>query len=332
MMGPRVAVIGAGLSGLSAAQRLKRSGCSVVVFDKSRGPGGRLCTRRSPSGGFDHGAPYFHADSTVIKPWLDHGIIAQWSGRFGVVNDDGSIDHLKPVQRWVGVPKMSTIGRWMARSLNVHLSSRIEKLSGEPGRWTLTDTESHVFGPFDLVVVSCPGPQAAALLPERCNLYPLAHQMTYSICWAAMLDFDTELDLEWDGLEFETGPLAKAFRSNSKPGRRSDERWVLHAQAEWSETHQDHSPEAIGHALEQAFHPFARRHAFDVRCHRWLYAQSTQDRPQQAVIDKQYRLGLCGDGLTGGGVMDAMASGEHMADLVIDAMHSPSETANHRDA
>ena len=315
----RVAVIGAGLSGLNAAQQLQQAGCSVVVFDKSRGPGGRLCTRRSASGGFDHGAPYFQGDNEATKRWLDQGIITQWSGRFGEVLDDGSIERSAPAQRWVGIPKMSTIGRWMARDLDVRLSSRIEKLEGKPGQWTLIDTDSHTFGPFDVVVISCPGPQAASLLPEDSNLTPLALSMTYSICWVAMLDFNTALDLAWDGLAFRNAPLAHAFRSNSKPGRRQEERWVLHAQADWSEAHQDRSAEDVGELLQQAFRRFARCDVSSVSAHRWLYARSTQGQQQPAVIDTKYRLGLCGDGLTGGGVMQAMASGQYMAELIIEA-------------
>ena len=41
-----VAIIGAGLAGLSCAQALVQSGHQVHVFDKSRGPSGRMSTRR----------------------------------------------------------------------------------------------------------------------------------------------------------------------------------------------------------------------------------------------------------------------------------------------
>ncbi len=324
MTGARVAVIGAGVSGLTVARQLKQLGYSTAIFDKARGPGGRLSTRRSASGGFDHGAPFFEAKPSFIKPWLDHGIVGLWTGRFGQVSDQGTIERLDSTQRWVGVPKMSAIGRWMARDLDVGLSSRIERLEGEPGQWMLIDTQERGLGPFDLVVVSCPGPQAADLLPKTSHLYSLARSMTYSICWAAMMDFDTDLDLEWDGLTFVNPPLAHAFRSNSKPGRRGAERWVIHAQDDWSEAHQDDSPETVGQALEHAFRPVAKCQAADVRVHRWLYAQSTQEHPRLAVIDGKHQLGLCGDGLTGGGVVQAMASGEHMAELIIEASHSTS--------
>lgn len=42
-----IAVIGAGLAGLSCAQALLQAGHAVHVFDKSRGPSGRMSTRRA---------------------------------------------------------------------------------------------------------------------------------------------------------------------------------------------------------------------------------------------------------------------------------------------
>ena len=41
-----VIVVGAGLGGLTAAQRLSQAGYQVLVLDKSRGVGGRMATRR----------------------------------------------------------------------------------------------------------------------------------------------------------------------------------------------------------------------------------------------------------------------------------------------
>ena len=44
----RITVIGAGISGLTCATELAERGCSVTVFDKARGPGGRMSNRRVP--------------------------------------------------------------------------------------------------------------------------------------------------------------------------------------------------------------------------------------------------------------------------------------------
>ena len=42
----RIIVVGAGLSGLMAARECASHGHEVIVFDKGRGVGGRLATRR----------------------------------------------------------------------------------------------------------------------------------------------------------------------------------------------------------------------------------------------------------------------------------------------
>lgn len=42
----RIGAIGAGMAGLSCAQALRRQGHAVVLFDKGRGPGGRMSSRR----------------------------------------------------------------------------------------------------------------------------------------------------------------------------------------------------------------------------------------------------------------------------------------------
>jgi predicted NAD/FAD-dependent oxidoreductase len=47
---PTVAVVGAGISGLTWARTLADHGLPVTVFEKSRGVGGRMATRRSDDG------------------------------------------------------------------------------------------------------------------------------------------------------------------------------------------------------------------------------------------------------------------------------------------
>ncbi|MEK9973306.1 MAG: FAD-dependent oxidoreductase [Deltaproteobacteria bacterium] len=41
-----IAIVGAGISGLMAATYLAEKGKKSVLFDKGRGPGGRMSTRR----------------------------------------------------------------------------------------------------------------------------------------------------------------------------------------------------------------------------------------------------------------------------------------------
>lgn len=68
-----VAIVGAGIAGLAAAQALiaNQSGIVPVVFEKSRGVGGRAATRRIDGFCFDHGAQYVKAPTPEL-----HALIA----------------------------------------------------------------------------------------------------------------------------------------------------------------------------------------------------------------------------------------------------------------
>ena len=68
-MSIKVAIIGAGLSGVSIARLIKKK-FDIVMFEKSRGVSGRMSTRNMLSFNFDHGAQYFKINSTdCIKSW-----------------------------------------------------------------------------------------------------------------------------------------------------------------------------------------------------------------------------------------------------------------------
>ena len=79
----RVAIIGAGLAGLTTASRLGATGFRVDVLEKSRGAGGRMGTRREAWASLDLGAQYFTARSPEFRDqvarWLRAGLVARWA-------------------------------------------------------------------------------------------------------------------------------------------------------------------------------------------------------------------------------------------------------------
>src|SRR3990167_6659455 len=54
-----IAIVGAGIAAITCARTLVQAGHRVTVFEKSHNVGGRMATRSSPFGTFDHGAQYF---------------------------------------------------------------------------------------------------------------------------------------------------------------------------------------------------------------------------------------------------------------------------------
>jgi renalase len=82
-----IAVIGTGIAGAACAHALSMAGHAVQVFDKSRGPGGRLATRRIEwvdSQGqacmtpLDHGSVAITARTATFQAFVDHALQAGW--------------------------------------------------------------------------------------------------------------------------------------------------------------------------------------------------------------------------------------------------------------
>jgi len=154
----RVVVVGAGVSGLTAAQRLTTAGHDVLVFDKGRSSGGRCATRRIGTAVFDHGAQFFTVRSDtfeqMVHGWLAAGVAREWCRGFG--DGDGH-------PRYCGVGGMTSITKHVANGLRVRYSSMAFSLSRTATGWRVyMDDGSH--HDAERVVLTCPIPQSMALL------------------------------------------------------------------------------------------------------------------------------------------------------------------------
>ncbi len=77
-----IAIIGAGIAGLSAAQALQSAGQTVHLFDKGHGSGGRMASKRSEAGALDLGAQYFTARDRRFVEELQHWVAAGWAAQW----------------------------------------------------------------------------------------------------------------------------------------------------------------------------------------------------------------------------------------------------------
>ncbi len=66
-----VAVVGAGIAGLSFAREIKSRGRAPVVFERARGVGGRCATRRIDEQPVDHGVAFLHGRSERFRTELE---------------------------------------------------------------------------------------------------------------------------------------------------------------------------------------------------------------------------------------------------------------------
>lgn len=316
-LNPRIAVIGAGISGLICARTLHDLGLEVTVFEKSRGPGGRTATRRADSGiSFDHGAQYFTARDPQfvrqVKAWTEQGVVAEWTGR--IVTIEGAI--VRPTtdqpQRNVGVPGMTAMAGQLAADLRVRLETRIIRLARVDNNWQVTDAAGQMHGPFDHVIVSLPAPQAADLLIDHA-LAAEVRAIPMTPCWAVLAAFEGRIEAAWDGAFVHGSPLAWVARHSSKPGRDcSKDCWVLHASPDWSTAHQDLARDNVQATLLSAFASITNAPALDpvhLDAHRWLFSATPLSLDRLVLFDGDTGLVVCGDWLAGGRVEGAFLSG-----------------------
>ncbi len=323
----RIAVIGAGMAGLSCAGALHRAGAAVTLFDKSRRVGGRLATRRVDGLLFDHGAQYATvrdpAFVTTMQAMAAAGTAAPWPAA-----GEG---------RWCGVPGMSALARHMEQEgvgilhAGRHVAFLHRDSQGGGGHgWhvrhrdttetppgLVSDAGGEVAGPFDRVAVALPAPQAAGLLHPHAFAAEAA-RTPMAPCWAAMLAFG-EATAAPDLLRPETGPLRWIARDSSRPGRAATpECWVAHATPEWSRGHLEQPAEtvlALLHTVFAAETGIAAAPRF-AAVHRWRYALSEAPLGTPALWDAAAGLGVCGDWCLGARVEAAFLSGRALAGMM----------------
>ena len=325
-MSAPIAIIGTGIAGLSAAQVLHAAGQEIQLFDKSRGSGGRMASKRSDAGALDLGAQYFTARDRrfvdVVQQWQSRGWVAAWTPNLYRCNA-GTLSASPDEQvRWVGTPRMSAITRAMLGALPVTFSCHITEVFRGPEHWHLQDADGHTHGPFSHVLIATPAPQASSLLAAAPKLAGAAASVAMQPTWAVALAFARPLDTPVEGCFVQDSPLDWVARNRSKPGRESHmDTWVLQASSEWSKQQLDLPKEAVIEHLQGAF-------AELIGCavpapslsiaHRWLYARPATAHQWGALADADLGLYACGDWCLSGRVEGAWLSGQEAAHKMLE--------------
>ncbi|MEY4428674.1 MAG: hypothetical protein RLZZ182_1363 [Pseudomonadota bacterium] len=331
-----VAVVGAGLAGLACALALQQAGASVQVFDKSRGPSGRMSTRRGEGWQCDHGAQYFTARDAAfqaeVQAWQAAGVAARWAPRLAVFGTPPQASSGEATERWVGTPRMTAPAQWLAGQLArpLKLEHTVQALLEQPdGRWRLrTQEHGELAEVFDHVLLAVPSVQAVPLLqPVHEAWARLAAQARMRGSWALMVRAEPALSVPFEAAFVNEGPLRWVACDSSKPGRPAVQTWLLHSEAEWSEAHIEDAPEAVAQALWQAWATCCAAHGHALPAlgdaglshsiHRWRYADTAPPLGQSAAWCARTGLGLCGDWLGSGRVEGAWLSGRALAAAVL---------------
>lgn len=271
----RAAVIGAGMAGISSANALLRSGWEVVVFEKSRGWGGRCATKRIDACTVDHGAQYF----TLRHPDFEAAVREACGSDLRVIDApvvDAAGRRLESGPLFHHTAGNSRLARALGAGLDVRTGMELRevrdrRIGGED---------------FDLVVSTAPWPQTCKLAGVADGDNP------YAPCLAVILVYDGL----WPGSTREryavrdenSGELAWSACENHKPGRIPEGLTVIvaHASQEFSSLHLEGDPDRWSLILRSRVEDLwglPSQTFRGVHPHRWRYAR---------VVERKFPIGL----------------------------------------
>ena len=313
----KIAILGCGVAGLSAARELARNGIDAVLFDKSRGVGGRMSTRYAEAWEFDHGAQYFTIQDADFQTEIDRaikaGVVSPWTAR-ALYLKTGNLSADTGRARYVGNPRMNSLPKYWADGLNVNLGKRVASLA-KTENWELSFEDGTTQTGFDGVISTLPPAQAEKIIPHGFSKRDSVNLAEMHVCFCLMIGLSSPIDPGWDSLRVKNLPIDWIAINNTKPGRSQDVGTiVVHSEASWSDIHVDadrawiedvmlkSASALLGMPLDTAPH---------TALHRWLYA-SSKSSPDVPCL-KGDGLVVAGDWCLGGRVQGAWLSGRAAA-------------------
>ncbi len=331
-----VAVVGAGIAGTTVAHALGRAGHAVLLFDKSRGPGGRLATRRlswvdqrgqAATTQLDHGAHGFTARSAAFLAFAESAVQAGWLAEWRPILAADSIPRTDNDIWYVPVPDIPSLFRHFLQDVPATWLTTVDTLHKGPLGWQVQAGGVRHASVFDAVVLALPPAQAAPLLhPHRLDWARHASVAPMQPCWTLMgVTDDLQPEPGWDLARPPAGLLAGVVRNDARPGRTrvsGQAHWVAHARSGWSRRHLEQPAAWVQQQMQTAVAECVGRPVDWLHCtvHRWRYALPAAWATAPAAAcwwDAEQGLGVCGDFLGGCGVEGAWLSAQALAEALL---------------
>lgn len=313
-MTQRVAIVGAGIAGARCAGLLAAAGWEVDVFDKARGAGGRLSTRRLEPGWATLGTPLLTAQRAPFRAqldaWAGEGLLAPVTrALYGRSNRGWAQAALSGHYRFAAEP--SRLVRQQLGAARLYASARVSAVQPH----ALVMENGRTLDGYDRIIVSVPAPQAVDLLDALPALRERLAGVRYRPIWSFLM--------RWDGgpatdlIRFDDHLLQMAVRQPAG----GDTLWAVHSSHGFAETYLGaHEMEASTRGASALMGLLGLPWPVEVEAsHLWRYARPENplgcgwlDDPEQGVV-------LIGDGLAGAGVEHAWESGTGAAQALLQA-------------
>lgn len=250
-----VAIIGAGMSGLTAARALTEHGYSVVIYEKSRGVGGRVTTRRIDDWRIDHGAQVINMPDDATAALLQRNPLpVRLTAPVWLFDQHGTISpgdpEMNAVPRWCWHDGITTPARALAAGLDIRTQVTVHHIKPHNGGYSLFSDTGQRIGHADAVLLTPPAPQTAAILANSPLPADLAHTLrdllaaaSYRPCLSVAFAYRRQVGVPWYALVNTDRQHAIAWLAceHNKPGHAPEGHALIIAQLapDYSHAHWD---------------------------------------------------------------------------------------------
>lgn len=307
----KIAIIGTGLSAIFSAIHLrKNTDLEINLFDKARGLGGRLATRRAEGGKFDHGAQYFSIERINNLPEIQ------------MLINEGVINNIEDKDIYFSPDGMTNIAKKLLIDFNIFKEHKLVSIDKENENYKLFFENGSTFN-SDYIIMSCPMPQSLEILNKSKidydnNLIKDLEDLTYFPCIVVMIKSEIKLSNldKHIGTDVDSKDISWIGDNYGKKVSSIENYYTIQCSPEFSyenfENDYDETNKKLKHEMEKIFGSNYQI----LSNHKWRYSipKNFYQGDNSLVINQKDFLGLCGDIFTNGRFDGAITSGLSIAD------------------
>ncbi len=331
---PKIAIVGAGLSGLAAASTLEQGGVDVSLFEAENHAGGRMLTHHTDWALIDHGAQYFtvrdpHFRSQVER-WLGDGVVKIWE--FEPYSFEDGLLRPSPDRevRYVGVGGMQHLPTALASNLDVRYGHEIRAVDSKGSLFNLRSSQNALPELFDAVILALPAPRIEPLLSATSALRETLATVRYEPAWSVALGFDNASTntgvTDVGGIFTKIPEISWISHNSAKPSRRGRDlldTWLIQFNPQWSASHRDIPPRQLQVLANGLLTRVLQRSlgmpvAYDLLYWPQARLAGTGCAPATVLREEGRHLYCCGDWTVGGRIEDAYMSGYRTAKAILE--------------